>query len=175
MTEEMFETFDDEGRPTGLVPRSRVHREGLWHRAANVFLFRSDGRLLIQRRQPDKDVWPGAWDLSVGEHLKPGESYESAASRGLSEELGVEGVSLEALGGVARSRVEVPQAGVRDYELQRSYRAVFDGPITADPGEVAETRLIELRELAAAFAARPEEFTPWFRERAGDAGLLAGL
>lgn len=172
MTEELFETFDDHGKPGGLVPRTRVHREGLWHRAANVFLFRSDGRLLIQRRQPDKDVWPGAWDLSVGEHLKPGENYEQAALRGLSEELGVEGVSVQALGGVAQSRVEVPQAAVRDYELQQSFRAVFDGPVSLDPGEVAETRMIDLRELAAAFADRPEDFTPWFRARAADAGLL---
>lgn len=49
MSEELFETFDGDGNPTGLVPRSRVHREVHWHRAANVFLFRSDGRLLLRR------------------------------------------------------------------------------------------------------------------------------
>ena len=49
-SEEVFETFDAAGAPTGTAPRSRVHREGLWHRAANVLLFRSDGRLIVQQR-----------------------------------------------------------------------------------------------------------------------------
>lgn len=30
-----------------------------------------------------------SWDLSVGEHLQPGETYEHAAYRGLEEELGI--------------------------------------------------------------------------------------
>lgn len=171
--EEQFETFDEGGRPIGLVPRSRVHKEGFWHRAANVFLFRPDGSLLVQRRQSDKDVWPGAWDLSVGEHLKPGESYEGAALRGLLEELGIEGVSVQAVGEVTASRVEVPEAGIRDFELQQSFRIVFAGPVSPDPTEVAEVRTFALSELATAFAERPLEFTPWFRDRALELGLVA--
>lgn len=172
-SEEQFETFDDSGSPAGLVPRSRVHREGLWHRASNVFLFRSGGELLVQRRQADKDVWPGAWDLSVAEHLKPGESYEDAALRGLSEEMGIEGVSVEIVGGVTESRVEMPDAGVRDFELQQAFRLVFDGPVHPDPIEVAEITFFDVNELAAAFAERPLEFTPWFREAAAGLGLVA--
>lgn len=160
--EEHFETFDEDGRPAGLVPRSRVHREGYWHKASNVFLFRSDGRLLLQRRHPDKDVWPGAWDLSVAEHLKPGESYEDAAVRGLREELGVEDVAVEPLGGVVASRVEVPEAGVRDCELQQTFRCVFDGTVSPDRLEVSGIELIGMRELTVAFAERPGDFTPWF-------------
>lgn len=174
MTEELFETFDDDGNPTGLVPRSRVHREGHWHRAANVFLFRSDGRLLLQRRRATKDVWPGAWDLSAAEHLKPGESYLQGALRGLREELGVENVSPEALGGVLESCVVDEKAGVRDRELQQAFRVVFDGPVSPDPDEVADTDLYSLEELAGAFTRRPRDFTPWFRTSAERLGLLAG-
>lgn len=82
---EQFDIFDETGAPLGVAPRARAHREGLWHRAANVFLFYSNGHLLIQRRQWDKDVWPGAWDLSVAEHLKPGETFKEAALRGFAE------------------------------------------------------------------------------------------
>lgn len=172
MSEEQFETLDENGEPAGLAPRSRVHKEGLWHRAVNVFLFRSDGRLLLQRRHPDKDVWPGAWDLSVAEHLKPGESYRDAARRGLREELGVGGVDLEPLGGVVKSRVEEERAGVRDCELQRAYRVVFDGPVLPEPGEVSETAEFPVAELARAFTERPDEFTPWFRATVARLGLI---
>lgn len=174
MTEELFETFDSAGNPIGLVPRSRVHREGQWHRAANVFLFRSDGRLLLQRRRADKDVWPGAWDLSAAEHLKPGETYLQGAQRGLREELGVENVSPEFLGGVLVSRVVDADAGVRDCEFQQAFRVVFDGPVSPDPDEVSETAWYSLEELAGAFAQRPGDFTPWFRRSAAQLGLLGG-
>ncbi len=73
--QELFETFNDNDEPTGLVSRGRVHRLGLWHKASNVFLFRPDGQLITQRRHDSKDVWPGAWDLSVAEHLKPREDF----------------------------------------------------------------------------------------------------
>jgi isopentenyldiphosphate isomerase len=162
---ELFETFDADGHPQGLVPRSEVHRRGLWHRASNVFLFDSDERLYLQRRAACKDVWPNAWDLSVGEHLQPGETFEEAAHRGLAEELAVHNVVLTPLGDVVRGCIEIPELQIRDFEFQQTFRGVYDGPITADPGEVAAVRRLSLAELAAALAAKPDDFTPWLRSR----------
>lgn len=158
--EEQFETFDEMGNPLGIQPRSKVHREGLWHRAANVFLFTPDGKLLIQRRQLSKDVWPGGWDLSVAEHLKPGESFEDGAKRGLREELGVEGVEVERLGSICKSRLEIEASQVRDFEFQQSFRATFDGRVLANSDEVMDTRVVGLRDLEAGFRDRPQAFTP---------------
>jgi isopentenyldiphosphate isomerase len=163
MQDELFATFDADGNAGELVPRSRVHREGLWHRAANVFLFRSDGRLIVQRRQRTKDVCPNAWDLTMAEHLQPGETYSQAAVRGLREELGIEHVALEALGGVQSVRLEIPEQGVKDYELQQSFWAIFDGELRPDPGEVAEVAAVHLDDLRGELAARPQDFTPWLR------------
>lgn len=172
--EEQFETYDEEGRPTGLAPRSLVHCEGLWHRAANVFLFLPDGRLLIQRRQLDKDVYPGAWDLSAAEHLKPGETYVEGASRGLREELGLTGVALTPIGVIEAFRLERPEQGIRDFEFQQSFRGTLQARVvvTPDPAEVMETRAVDLQELARQFAQRPDEYTPWFRRWAAELALL---
>lgn len=170
--EEQFDIFDEMGNPLGIAPRSKAHREGLWHRAANVFLFCTDGRLLIQRRQSRKQVCPGAWDLSVAEHLLPGESFEEGALRGLREELGVDDVDLEPLGEVARSRLEAADLGIRDYEFQQSFRGTFDGRVSPDPNEVMETRLVSLDDLAAELEESPEKFTPWFRQRAAELHLF---
>lgn len=152
----------------GLMPRSTVHREGLWHRAVHVYLLRSDGRLLLQRRQRDKDIWPGAWDLSAAEHLKPGETFRQGAIRGLQEELDVRGVDLTPLSDIRTFRLDMPEIGVKDYELQQSFGAVFDGEVSPDPGEVLETRLIDLQALADELAERPQDFTPWFRAEIAD-------
>jgi isopentenyldiphosphate isomerase len=173
MNEEQFEILDEHGAAIGRAPRSRAHRDGLWHRAVHVFVFRTDGRLWIQRRQLHKDICPGAWDLSAAEHLKPGESYLDGAVRGLREELGVvEDVGLESIGAISPARLDLPALGVKDHELQQSFRCVYDGPVVPDPAEVAEVRTISLDELRAAFVERPNEFTPWFRDDAVRLGLV---
>jgi isopentenyl-diphosphate Delta-isomerase len=170
--DELFETYDRLGRPLGLVPRSRVHREGLWHKAANVYLFRSDGRLLIQRRHGSKDVCPGLWDLSVGEHVQPGETYEQAAVRGLREELSLCGVELESLGPVAAGCLSLPELGVRDCEFQQSFLAYSDEPVVPAESEIAEVRYVTIDSLRRRFDDRPGCFTPWFRERAAALGIV---
>lgn len=169
---ELFAVFDSDGRHIGVAPRALVHRQGLWHRAANVFLFRSDGYLLLQRRQDDKDVCPGAWDLSVAEHVQFAESFAAAAARGLCEELGIEQLGLESLGVVVAARLDVPGSGIRDYEFQQSFRTVFDGAISPSADEVAETRFVTIQQLAGEVDRQPGAFTPWFLDRAREQGIL---
>ena len=98
------------------------------------FCSTAEGALYLQRRAATKDVWPNAWDLSVGEHLQPGESFEQAAHRGLAEELSVYGVALTPLGDVVRGCVEIPELHIRDCELQQSFRGVYDGDDRRRPG-----------------------------------------
>lgn len=160
---EYFETIDEEGRPTGLVARPDVHRKGLWHRSINLFLFHPDGRVYLQRRSENKDVWPCAWDLSVGEHLKPGETVEQAARRGLEEELSIRGVEVERWGPEMRFRTIDEEKGIHDYEVQQCFRAVYDGEVRPAADEVAEVRLMTVEELKDRIDKEPERFTPWLR------------
>ncbi len=170
---ERFDTFDESGNPTGTEYRSIVHREGIWHRASNIFLFRSNGKLLIQRRQLSKDICPGAWDVSAAEHLKPGETFEEGAHRGLIEELGIEGIALEAWGDVVKARHDNPELGIKDFEFQQSFRGTYDGPVEIDTVEVLETRDIDLETLESEMSNSPESFTPWFLRRAEELNLFA--
>lgn len=58
-TEELFEIFTSNNTPTGfLVPRSQVHKTGLYHRSVHVWLFDKEGKVLIQKRGPTKKVFP---------------------------------------------------------------------------------------------------------------------
>lgn len=160
---EYFETLDEDGKPAGLVPRPEVHRRGLWHRSVNVFLFHPDGSLFLQKRVDDKDVWPGAWDLSVAEHLQPGENYAQAARRGLEEELSIRELELKPWGPEFRFKTVDADQNIHDHELQQCFRAVYDGELKPDPGEVSEVRLMEVDELKRLIAEQPERFTPWLR------------
>ena len=171
--EEHFDTFDADGNFIGTAPRSRVHAEGLWHKSVNVFLFDGAGRLWIQRRSPGKDICPGCWDLSVAEHLAPGESWEAGALRGLAEELSVPEVALEPLGGPRKLCFDQPSLGIFDHELKQVFRATWEGPVRPDPVEIDAVRLIELEELARRVRAAPADFTPWLLEDLESTGILA--
>jgi isopentenyl-diphosphate delta-isomerase type 1 len=159
----MLEIFDDGGQMLGLRSRERVHSSGAWHRAVNVVLFRSDGKLLLQRRSARKDVYPGAWDLSVAEHLETGESYLEAAYRGLREELSIDAVLLEPFGGMFQQELVNSRKNVRDREFQMYFIGMCDQAPAKCAAEVAETRHVSWEQVAAMRVKSPSEFTPWFR------------
>jgi isopentenyldiphosphate isomerase len=171
--DELFEIFDANGTPRGLAARPRVHSLGLWHKSAHVFLFDLTGNLYLQLRAPDKDLYPGLWDYSVGEHLQPGESFHAGAVRGLREELGVDSIALQALGAVRTSSFDIPEFDLHDRELQQAFRGVYDGAIAADPVEVAEVRCLPLAELEGWIARAPADFTPWFVRDLRELGMLS--
>lgn len=177
---EYFEVFDDQGHLCGLVPRAEVHRLGLWHRSADIWVYSRDGSLLLQRRAQHKDLFPGCWDYSVGEHLRPGESYLAGARRGLREELGILAGDLAFAGGLRRVRNHCPDRGIDDRELSRSFRVVHDGALHPDPNEVAEVRWLAPDVVARWMERQPSAFTPWFLQAARElrwilpAGTTAG-
>jgi isopentenyldiphosphate isomerase len=87
---ELFEVFDARNQPMGYVKeRNLVHREGDWHRTAQVYVLNARRELLCNLRHPDKDVFASLWDVCIGGHLAPGETYPEGAVRELGEELGV--------------------------------------------------------------------------------------
>ena len=90
-TEEFLAVVNENDVAVGKKPRRLVHTQGLRHRSAHVLVFNSAGKLLIQLRGPSKDEYPLFWDVSVGGHVGPGETYEQAARRELDEEMGLKG------------------------------------------------------------------------------------
>ncbi|MGW5667967.1 NUDIX hydrolase [Micromonospora sp. NPDC003776] len=56
-------------------------------RCAGALIVDDDGRIFIQRRSPERRLFPNCWDI-VGGHLEPGESVEDALRREVAEETG---------------------------------------------------------------------------------------
>ena len=159
---ELFETYDDNGVLQGQVPRREVHERGLWHKSAQVFVFDPEGKLLLAQRAVEKDLYANLWDYSVGEHLKPRETQEMAAYRGLNEELGINRIRLQPLGAL---RWVVQQGdGFWDREIQQAYQGVYDGQLELDPTEVQAVEYVALVELYKRVEKAPTQFTPWLLE-----------
>jgi isopentenyl-diphosphate delta-isomerase len=144
------------------VEKLAVHRMGLRHKAVSVFVTRGH-RVLIQRRSLDKYHTPGLWANTCCTHPHWGESAGACARRRLREELGITGLDLH-----WRDRLEYRAAvgdGMTEHEVVDIFAA--DAPadldVAPDPGQVMETAWIDLADLAAEVAAKPEMFTPWLR------------
>lgn len=72
----------------GTCEKMKAHREGRLHRAFSIFIFNSDGRLLLQRRALDKYHSAGLWTNTCCSHPREDETIELAAHRRLREEFG---------------------------------------------------------------------------------------
>ncbi|CAG7905017.1 hypothetical protein IGI04_029143 [Brassica rapa subsp. trilocularis] len=99
MVEEHFDVLTNSGEKTEVIwtianvyvfPWSKVHQDGDYHRAVNVWIFvESTQELVLQRRSDDKDSWPGRWDISSAGHISAGDPSLISAQRELEEELGI--------------------------------------------------------------------------------------
>ncbi|MBM0237996.1 NUDIX domain-containing protein [Micromonospora sp. ATA32] len=56
-------------------------------RCTGALIVDDDGRIFIQRRSPERRLFPSVWDV-VGGHLEPGEEVEDALRREVTEETG---------------------------------------------------------------------------------------
>ena len=132
---ELFDVVNADGMPTGRTkPRRAVHRDGDWHRAVHVWIAgigdNGEPFLLLQRRGPDKDTWPGRLDPTVGGHYRTGEGLPEAL-REVEEELGVP-MALDDLRPLGlRIAVSEREIGIRDRELQDVFLLRDDRPLTA--------------------------------------------
>jgi isopentenyl-diphosphate delta-isomerase type 1 len=139
--EEILELVDDNGNVIGTAPRSECHKNpSLLHRVVHVFVFSTDGSLLLQKRSEAKDIQPGKWDTSVGGHVDPGETILQAAQRELSEELGISGTELSFLH-------TYKWTSERESELVYSFKTAYKGRINFDREEISQVAYFTASEL----------------------------
>ena len=153
---EIFDVVDENDQVTGTATRSEVHAHQLLHRAVHAFVFNKHGDLLLQKRSSLKDQHPGVWDSSVSGHLDSGESYEAAAVRELSEEMGIsaEFAPEEILKFSARAET--------GWEHIRLYRVRYDGSLRFPSAEIETVMWFPLSELEQWIGRRPVDFAPGF-------------
>ena len=85
---ELWDVYDNDRIRTGKTMVRGDIPEGAFHLVIHVCIINSEGKMLIQQRQPFKDGWPGMWDLTAGGSAIAGESSRQAIERELFEEIG---------------------------------------------------------------------------------------
>ena len=88
---ELWDVYDVDRQLTGkTMVRGETFEEGAYHLVVHVCVFNSEGKMLIQQRQPFKHGWSGMWDVTCGGSAIQGESSRDAAHRELLEEVGID-------------------------------------------------------------------------------------
>ena len=159
-SDETLILVDEEDREVGLAPKLAAHQQGLRHRAISVCVLDARGRMLLQRRALRKYHSGGLWTNACCTHPRPGESVADAARRRLREELGVDCDLKFALRTHYRADVG---GGLIEDEIVHLFLGFHDGAVTPDPAEAAGYDWVSRAELRQRMAARPEDYTYWFR------------
>lgn len=88
---ERWDVYDVDRKLTGRTMfRDEPFEAGAYHLVIHVCIFNSEGKMLIQQRQPFKHGWSGMWDVTCGGSAVKGESSREAAHRELLEEVGID-------------------------------------------------------------------------------------
>jgi isopentenyldiphosphate isomerase len=156
---EILDVVDKDDNVIGKAPRKDVHGRGLWHRGVHVLLFNSEGKVLLQMRGPDRDLYPNTYDLAVSEHNKSGEAYEEALRRGLREELGIESAKSEKL-----VKFRMNYGSPHDNMIGVIYRIFYNRRIIFDEKEITSIRFFTERELKGMIEKVPNKFSSWALE-----------
>jgi len=150
--QELFVVVDADDKIIGHKTRYECHHDKtIIHRAVELFIFDSKGRVLLQKRSMAKDTRPGYWSTSVGGHVGKGETNEEAIRREMQEELGIE-IPIQYH---SKRIVNFPQ----ETEMEALFTASFDGPFHPHPHEIDEVKFFDKREIAFGLATKKLQLT----------------
>ena len=88
---EVWDLYDKNRNKTGETAVRGGPRipPGRYHIVVHAAVFNDREEMLIQQRQPWKDVFPGLWDITMGGSAVAGEDAPRACFRELEEEVGL--------------------------------------------------------------------------------------
>ena len=143
---------------TGFETKSEVHRRGLLHRAFSVFIVK-DGKMLIQKRNPDKYHSGGLWSNTCCSHQRKGEELTESVHRRMLEEMGFDCPLEELFSFVYRTQFS---PDLIEYEYDHVFAGSYDGEVKVNPEEASEVRWISFDQLGEELVKTPEKFSSWF-------------
>ena len=151
---------DEKDQVVGHMEKMEAHRKGVLHRAFSVFVFNSQGEMLLQRRAAGKYHSAGLWTNACCSHPVPGEQTDSAARRRLREEMGFETPIEKIFDFIYKASFD---NGLTEYEFDHVYTGQYEGPVNPDPEEVSEYCFRNLHDIKKSLVSEPGIFTAWFQ------------
>jgi isopentenyldiphosphate isomerase len=152
MTEEIVDIVNENDEVIGQELKSVCHEKDILHRISAVFVFNDKNQLLIQKRKKN-----GKYDHSAAGHVHAGETYEEAAKRELSEELGVELNELEEV------NKKILDLSKNIHHICRLFLVNYNGSFNLQESEVDDVKFMSLDEINSILDKDPKMFCTGFK------------
>ncbi len=95
---ELWDAYTKAGERAGCdLVRGESIPPGLYHLVCDIIVRHVDGSVLLMQRDYNKDILPGAFEVSAGGSVIKGETAEQSAVRELAEETGIQTQNLQPL------------------------------------------------------------------------------
>ena len=145
----------------GTAEKLIAHRgTGQLHRAFSVFVFNSQGDMLLQQRARDKYHFGGLWTNACCSHPTPGVEIKTGAESRLIIEMGLK-LDLEEKF-TFQYRAHDPKSKLTEWEIDHVFVGFTDEQPQPNADEVNAWGWITLDDLFRHLENGPEAFTPWF-------------
>jgi len=160
MKEENVILVNESDEPIGVMPKMEAHQKALLHRAFSVFIFNSEGKLMLQQRALHKYHSPGLWTNTCCSHQRLGESNLEAGNRRLFEEMGMK-VDLEELFSFI---YKAPfDNGLTEHELDHVMIGYSEQSPVINKEEVEDWKWMGMDDIKTDINIQPEAYTAWFK------------
>ncbi|MEP7373415.1 MAG: isopentenyl-diphosphate Delta-isomerase [Chitinophagaceae bacterium] len=144
---------------TGSMEKLETHKKGLLHRAFSIFVFNSQGEMLIQRRATQKYHSGGLWTNACCSHPQPGEETADAARKRLKEEMGFKIPVAKIFDFVYKAKFD---NGLMEYEFDHVFVGEYEGEVNYDKEEVMDACYASMEKINHSLKSHPEKYTAWF-------------
>ncbi|HDO27899.1 MAG TPA: isopentenyl-diphosphate Delta-isomerase [Bacteroidetes bacterium] len=143
----------------GAMEKMEAHEKGVMHRAFSIFIFNSEGKLLLQQRADEKYHSPGLWTNTVCSHPRTGENTHNAAHRRMVEEMGFDCDLEEAFSFIYKANVG---DGLTEHEFDHVFVGYSDKKPDPNPDEVSGWKYVDFDWVVDDVANNPQNYTVWF-------------
>ena len=160
MIQEHVILVDHTGKEIGTQEKMQAHREGRLHSAFSIFVFNTQGELLLQKRALTKYHSGGLWTNTCCSHPRPGESFYRAARRRLNEEMGIDCELTGIFSFIYHVQFD---NSLFEHELDQVFVGHYNGQPNPNPIEVDDWKWMNIKALKQDVQKNPTNYTYWFK------------
>ena len=151
---------DEKDVATGAMEKMEAHQKASLHRAFSIFIFNSQGKMLLQKRAAGKYHSAGLWTNACCSHPQPGEDTLKAAEKRLKEEMGFITPLKKVFDFIYRANLD---NGLTEHEFDHVFVGTYDGAVFPDLDEASDYCYQTTEEIKRSLLAHPKKYTEWFK------------
>lgn len=161
--QELVVLVNDTDEEIGTAPKATVHTHDTpLHRAFSIYIFRPDGKVLVQQRKKEKITWGGFWSNSCCGHPGKDESRRDTAIRRTFQELGI---NLRNVEQIEPYRYRFEYNGIVENEICPIFAGMTDDEVKPDPKEIEAYKWLTWEEFLRDIRSKKDQYSPWSKEQ----------